>query len=105
MSISSLMLSSPMPPEMSRAGLASSPRSIKISISVSSTFTPALNRLAQPLHGELNILRLKFAPALDFSLEPLFREALEIFRGQLFCGRALPGEFLADKGVSWHRGF
>ena len=25
------------------------------------------------------------------------------FRGQLFGGRALPGEFLADERVSWHR--
>jgi len=33
------------------------------------------------------------APALDFGLVPVFGEAVEIFRGQLFGGRALPGEF------------
>ena len=38
----------------------------------------ALNRLAQPLHCKFDILGLQLAPALDFSLVPLFREALEI---------------------------
>ncbi len=57
------------------------------------------------LHGELDVLRLQLAPALDFGLVSLFRKALEIFRGQLLSGRALPGEFLADKRVSWHGGF
>jgi len=43
------------------------------------------------------------APALDFGLVPLLRKALEIFRGQLPGGRALPGEFLADERVLGHR--
>jgi hypothetical protein len=52
---------------------------------------------------ELDILRLQMAPALDFGLVPLFWKALEVFRGQLFGGRALSGEFLADERVSCHR--
>ena len=63
----------------------------------------ALNRLPQPLHGEFDILRLQVPPALDLGLVPIFRKALEIFRGQLFGGRALPGEFLADERVLGHR--
>ncbi len=47
--------------------------------------------------GELDILRLQMAPALDFSVVPFFREALEILRGQLFGGRALSREFFADE--------
>jgi len=54
-----------------------------------------LDRLPQPLHSEFDILRLQMAPSLDFGLVSIFREALEIFRGQLFGGIALPGEFLA----------
>src|SRR5260370_32626168 len=62
-----------------------------------------LDRLAQPLHREFDALRLQMAPALDFGLVPLLWKALEIFRGQLPGGRALPGEFLADERVSCHR--
>src|SRR6266403_4207748 len=65
----------------------------------------ALDRLAQPLHGELDILRLQMAPALDLGLVPLFRKALEILRSVLAGGIALLREFLADKRVSWHRSF
>jgi hypothetical protein len=36
-------------------------------------------------------------------LIPIFREALEIFCGQLLGGRALPSEFLANEWVSGHR--
>src|SRR5260221_8396351 len=41
-----------------------------------------LDRLPQPLHGELDILRLQLAPALDLSLIAVLGEALEVFRGQ-----------------------
>ncbi len=56
----------------------------------------ALARLAQPLHRELDILRLQMAPALDFGLVSIFWEALEIFRGQLFGGCSLAREFFAE---------
>jgi hypothetical protein len=58
-----------------------------------SELAPALDWLAQPLHGEFDILRLQVASALDFGLVPVLRKAMEIFRGQLLGGRALPGEF------------
>ena len=45
----------------------------------------ALDRLAQPLHGELEVLRLEMAPALDLGLVTIFRKALEIFRCQLLA--------------------
>jgi hypothetical protein len=37
-----------------------------------------LDRLAQPLHRDFDILRLQMAPALELGLVPLVREALEI---------------------------
>ena len=40
---------------------------------------------------EFDILRLQVAPALDFGLVSLFREALKVFRGNT-GGRALPNE-------------
>jgi hypothetical protein len=42
------------------------------------------------------------APALDLGLVAVLREALEIFDGQLFGGRALLRELLADERVSGH---
>ncbi len=42
------------------------------------------------------------APALNFGLEPILREALEILYGELSGGSALPGELLANKRVSGH---
>jgi hypothetical protein len=62
-----------------------------------------LDRLPQPLHGELDILRLELAPAIHFSLVAIFRETLEVFRGQTPGGRALLGVFLADIRVFGHR--
>jgi hypothetical protein len=48
-----------------------------------------------------------FAIAARASFRPqsvsLFWEALEILRGRLSGGRALPHEFFADERVSWHR--
>src|SRR5258707_12097988 len=61
-----------------------------------------LDRLPQPLHGEFDILRLQVAPAFELGLVPLVREALVIFPNCLPGGRALLGELLADKWVSWH---
>src|SRR5712672_1980798 len=78
-------------------------RLVKVSIRSFCGAAAALDRLPQPLHSEFYVLRLQMAPALDFGLVPLFWKALEIFRGQLFGGRALSGEFLADERVSCHR--
>ncbi len=58
-----------------------------------------VDRHAQALHGDFDILRLQVAPALDLGLVAVFREAFEIFRSQLLGGRSLPGEFLADERV------
>jgi hypothetical protein len=62
----------------------------------------ALNRLPQPLHCKFDILRLQMAPALYRGLVAILREALEIFRGQPFGGRALC-ELLADERIVWLR--
>jgi hypothetical protein len=51
---------------------------------------------------KLNVLRLEVAPALDFGLIAVFREALKVFGGQLPGGVALARELLAGVGVSWH---
>jgi hypothetical protein len=53
-------------------------------------------------HREFDILLLQLAQAVDLGVVALFWKALEIFRGQLFGGGALFGDFLADKRVSWH---
>ena len=63
----------------------------------------SLDRLAQPLHGEFDVLRLQMAPALDFGLIAVFREAFEIVRSILPCGVALFGELFADKRVKTAR--
>src|SRR6266851_146905 len=52
-----------------------------------------LDRLAQPLHGEFDVLRLQLAPALDLSLVMVLGEALEVFRGQPPGCRALLGKY------------
>ncbi len=41
----------------------------------------------------------KVAPALDRGLVAILREALEIFRGDLFSRDAQPGEFFTDERV------
>src|SRR5258705_10792070 len=41
-------------------------------------------------------------PALDLGLVSIFWEALEIFDRQLFGGRAVPSEILADEWVIRH---
>jgi hypothetical protein len=62
----------------------------------------AFDRLTQPFHGELDILRLKVSPAFDLCLIPILWVAAEILHGQLPGGRALPGELLADERVLGH---
>ena len=57
----------------------------------------ALDRLAQPLHGELEVLRLEMAPALDLGLVTIFRKALEIFRCQLLAA-------VRSVNFSWMKG-
>src|SRR5258705_13519905 len=61
-----------------------------------------LDRFAQPLHGELDILGLQFAPALDFGLVAVLREALEIFGGQFPGVCPIPSELRADEWVLGH---
>jgi hypothetical protein len=53
-----------------------SPRRVSVS-----WFVASLDRLAQPLHGELDISRLQIAPAFDLGLISVFWEAAEILRG------------------------
>jgi hypothetical protein len=43
----------------------------------------SLDRVAQPLHGELDIRRLQIVPAFNLCLISVFWETLEIFDGQL----------------------
>ncbi len=40
-------------------------------------------RLAQPLHGEFDIVGLEMPPACNFRLVSVFREPLKVFRGEL----------------------
>ena len=61
-----------------------------------------LDRLPQPLHSELDILRLQLAPAFDLSPIARLGEALEIFLGMFPGGRALAGEFFTNERVSGH---
>ena len=46
----------------------------------------------------VRLIRLQLAPTLDLGLVTVFRKALEILRGQLSRGRALPREFSRMKG-------
>jgi len=62
----------------------------------------ALDRLPQPLHSELDIRRLQIAPAFELGLISVFWEAAEILCGQLPGARVLPGELLANEGISGH---
>jgi hypothetical protein len=47
-----------------------------------------IDRFAQPLDRELDIVRLQMAPALDLGLVPVLRVTLEVFRGELLSGLA-----------------
>jgi hypothetical protein len=72
-----------------------------------------LNRLAQSLHGEFDIVGLEMAPAFDFRLVAAFREPLKVFRGELSSGETAianprkitrPGDF-NDAPKSWWLSF
>jgi hypothetical protein len=58
------------------------------------------DRLAQPLHHELDVIGLDFAPALNRGLVPIFRVTLEIFTRQLPGIDGIAGEFFSDVGVA-----
>src|SRR5258708_7055904 len=73
--------------------------SVGRSLSYSAT---GLDRLAQALHYEFDVLRLQMPPAFNLSLVAILREALKVFRSVLAGGVALPREFLADERVCWH---
>jgi hypothetical protein len=47
-----------------------------------------IDRFAPPLQGELDIVRLQMALALDLGLVSILREALEVFSGELSGGGA-----------------
>jgi hypothetical protein len=47
-----------------------------------------IDRFAQPLQSELDIVRLQMAPSLDLGLVSILREAREIFRRELLRGLA-----------------
>jgi hypothetical protein len=61
-----------------------------------------LNRLAEPLHREFDIIGLQMAPALNLGLVPILGEALEVFRRDLFSRDAQSGELLADVRIARH---
>ena len=71
---------------------------------LANTGAAIIDWLAQPSHGELDILGLQLPPAFDLGPVLLLREPLEIVLRMVPGGRALLGEFLADERVSWHRG-
>jgi hypothetical protein len=54
----------------------------------SAMMTAGVDRFAQPLQSELDIVRLQMAPALDLGLASILREALEVFRRELLRGCA-----------------
>src|SRR5258708_20241802 len=62
----------------------------------------AIDRFAQALHRKLDIIGLEMTPAPNFCEVTVFREPLEIFRGDLFGRDALPGELLAVERCSGH---
>jgi hypothetical protein len=62
-----------------------------------------IDRLAQPLYNEFDVLRLQVAPALHLGLVAVLREAPKVFRRKLSGSHTLPSEFLADEWVFGHR--
>jgi hypothetical protein len=84
-------------------------RAFRLSVLISNPECPCkaasvgFDRLAQPLHGKFDVLRLQMPPAFNLGLISVFRKAREILRGKLFGGGALPGELLANEGVFRHR--
>jgi hypothetical protein len=58
--------------------------------------------LAEPLHGEFDVVRLEVAPALDFGEVTVLRKSLKVFRGELSGGDPQSGELFADVRVWGH---
>src|SRR5260221_8999470 len=56
--------------------------------SPSAAMIVGVDRFAEPLHRELDIVRLQMAPALDLGLELVLRVTLEVFRGEFLSGLA-----------------
>ncbi len=61
-------------------------------------------RRPQPLHCELDILRLDPSPALDLGLVPVFGKPFEVFPGELSREGKIPGELFSNAGVAGHPG-
>ena len=59
-----------------------------------------LFRLPQPLHHELNIVRLDLSPALDLSLVSVLWVTLKVFPRQLSGEGQVAGELLTDVRVA-----
>jgi hypothetical protein len=64
------------------------PLDVTVQHARSATMIAGVDRFAQPLQSELDIIRLQMAPALDLSLISILPEALEIFRSELSGGCA-----------------
>jgi hypothetical protein len=62
-----------------------------------------IDRLAQALHSELDVVGVQMPPALDLSLIPVLRKAFEILLGELSDDRSFADEFLADEWVAHGR--
>jgi hypothetical protein len=58
-----------------------------------------VDRFAQPLHSELDIVRLQMAPALDLGLVSMLRVTREVFRGE--CSGALRSSLEVSLRI-WH---
>src|SRR3981081_2632822 len=79
------------------------PKKLHAGRALLSIFSSASIGLAQPLHGEFDILRLQVAPAPHLGLVAVLGEALKVFRRKLSGSHTLPSEFLADEWVFGHR--
>jgi hypothetical protein len=76
-----------------------SPR--RVSISSIASHGPS-DRLAQAFHREFDVGRLQEPPALDLGLISIVGVAPKVFPNEFSGGRALPGELLANEGISGH---
>jgi hypothetical protein len=61
-----------------------------------------VDRFAQPLHNEFDIVRLQNAPALNLGLILILWEALEVFHRKLPGRRTYSGELVPDERVLRH---
>jgi hypothetical protein len=88
------------PPE--RVGTTNTKRLAAAEYPAVSSSAGAFDRLPKPLHGELDILRVKVSPALDLSLISVFWETPKVFHGLLPGSRSLTGELLANEWILGH---